>query len=670
MAPEDVYRYFRVEARDLLDGLAKGALDLEKGAPPPELIARMLRMAHTLKGAGRVVRQREIADLAHAVEDALAAMRDSDRTPARAQIDDVLRLLDLIGARVAALAPAAAPAAAPGELFPAFRPDVPEMDLLLHGVDDCHRHLAAVRRRVPRLEHARHAADVIQKRLAPSGDLRSLAGEVAEAVGALSRDLSDGAEQIDRALAEVRETAERLRLVPASALFTSLERTARDTAQALGRRVVFEGTGGDVRLDAAVLGVVQGALLQLVRNAVAHGIEAPPDRLAAGKPEEGRVSLGVRRRGHRVVFTCADDGRGVDLEAVRRTAHERGLLPAAADGLGPQDLLRLLLKGGITTAGTVTDSAGRGVGLDVVRAAADRLGGEVAVQTIPGAGTTVEIGVPVSLASFQALLVEAAGVTAAVPLDAVRGCVRVSPDQIVRTAGRRSILHDGASMPLGSLARAITRGTDPGGAVAGLESGRATAVIVAGRSKAAAFLVDRVMGAANVVLRPLPDLAPAAVLVAGVSPDADGSLRPVLDPDALVAEADQNAGEPPAESTRPPILVIDDSLTTRMLEQSILESAGYDVGLASSGEEALERARARPYALFLVDIEMPGMDGFTFIERAAADPALRHVPAILVTSRSSAEDRQRGRDVGAHAYIAKSEFDQGVLLERIRSLVG
>jgi two-component system chemotaxis sensor kinase CheA len=171
-------------------------------------------------------------------------------------------------------------------------------------------------------------------------------------------------------------------------------------------------------------------------------------------------------------------------------------------------------------------------------------------------------------------------------------------------------------------------------------------------------------------MRPLPDLAPTILAVVGASLDSAGHPRLVLDPAGLVVEASRaGIARPSPAASRPAILVVDDSLTTRMLEQSILESAGYDVSLASSGEEGLEKARAGTYALFLVDVEMPGMDGFAFIQQLRADPALRGVPSILVTSRASAEDRQRGRDVGAQDYIVKSAFDQGVLLDRIRTLV-
>jgi two-component system chemotaxis sensor kinase CheA len=183
--------------------------------------------------------------------------------------------------------------------------------------------------------------------------------------------------------------------------------------------------------------------------------------------------------------------------------------------------------------------------------------------------------------------------------------------------------------------------------------------------------VDRLLGTARIVVRPLPELAPASPIVAGASLDAGGNPQLVLDPDGLVAAAQgEGAAEAEPIPVRHPVLVVDDSLTTRMLEQSILESAGYEVDVAASAEEALEIARRKRYALFLVDVEMPGMDGFAFVERIRSDPALLDIPAILVTSRAGEEDRQRGRDAGARGYIVKSEFDQAELLTMIRPLIG
>jgi len=681
----DRFRYFRIEARELLEQLGQGVLDLEKGTPGPDVVARLLRLAHTLKGAARVVKRQEIADHAHALEDALALLRESRAPIGRDQIDLLLKLLDDIGTRVATLTPATGSAVdsanvASEELFRAFRPDVHEMDGLLDTMAEAHGQLGSLRPLLKRLERARHLADLVLDHFDSPADrdlvrssergtsqrARALAEDLRGTFGTLERDFAHRVDSISREFQEARQAAERLRLVPASALFTLLERTARDTAQTLGKQVVFEGRGGDVRVDVQILGVAQAALLQTVRNAVAHGIEPPADRIAAAKAPEGRVTIDVVRREKRIVFVCQDDGRGVDLEEVRRLARRKGLLSAHTEALGPQELFSILLKGGISTSGTVTDVSGRGIGLDVVREAGERLGGEVTVQTDAGLGTTIEIAAPFTLASLPALRVESLGVTALLPLDAVRGSLRVSPDTILRTAQGQSVLYNDQNIPLGTLARALVPDTAPTRAI-----GPESVVVVQGRGATAAFSVDRVLGTTTVVVRPLPDLAPAAAYVAGAFLDEEGVPQLVLDPDALVAAVERALAatdQPP--SARPSVLVIDDSLTTRMLEQSILESAGYVVDLAISGEEALAKASEARYALFLVDVEMPGMDGFTFIERTRAEPALRDIPSILVTSRSSPEDQRRGQEVGAQAYIVKSEFDQGVLLERIRELVG
>jgi two-component system chemotaxis sensor kinase CheA len=491
--------------------------------------------------------------------------------------------------------------------------------------------------------------------------------DLREVFSELERGLGYDIEQLDRELRQVREAAERLRLAPASALFVFLERAVREVARTLGKRVSFTASGGEVRVDTFVLNVIQSALLHIVRNAVGHGIEAGDEgRRVAGKPAEGRITLRVSQRGTWVSFACTDDGRGIDLDAVQRIVQRKGLCLEGDRKMPPDELLRLLLKGGMSTSGAVTDVSGRGIGLDVVREAAERLGGEAIVRTDAGKGTTVELLVPLSITSLHTLMVETSGATAAIPLDAVRGTLRLTREEIVRTEQGESVLFDGQAIPLVSVRLALSS------ILASARSATySSAVIVRGRAGLAALRVDRILGTAQVVMRPLPKLAPAAGIVAGAVLDAVGNPQLVLHPDILVAEAQRGGTlEVDATPARLSILVVDDSLTTRMLEQSILESAGFDVDLATSGEEGLVKARAAPYALFLVDVEMPGMDGFTFIERIQADPDLRDTPSILVTSRTSAEDRQRGQDVGALAYVVMSEFDQGVLLERIRTLVG
>jgi two-component system chemotaxis sensor kinase CheA len=309
----------------------------------------------------------------------------------------------------------------------------------------------------------------------------------------------------------------------------------------------------------------------------------------------------------------------------------------------------------------VTETSGRGVGLDVVRDLMQKVGGTLEIKSEPGRGTTFDLSVPPSLSAVEALLVEVSSVTAALPLDATRHCLRLQPQDFVRTGTGLAILQDGAAIPFLPLAEAL-------GLPYAAEEERWTAVVVAGQTGSAAVGIDRLLGSARLVVHPLPEEAPAADIISGASLDAEGTPRLMLDPDRLVAVAQTGGARAAATRILPPVLVIDDSLTTQMLQRSILESAGYHVDLAGSAEIGLEMARAGDYGIFLVDVEMPGMDGFGFVETIRADPALFRTPAILVTSRAAPEDLQRGKDVGAQGYMVKSAFDQGELLSMIKRL--
>ena len=308
--------------------------------------------------------------------------------------------------------------------------------------------------------------------------------------------------------------------------------------------------------------------------------------------------------------------------------------------------------------------AGRGIGLDLVREVAEKLGGSIGFRSSAGLGTTISITVPVSQSGISALLAEAGELVVAIPLSAVRGTSRQASHDIRHTPDGEAIVIEGKFVPYVVLTSALGRSESKDMQPIG------TAVLVEAEAGLVALGVDRLLGTESIVARALPELVAMPKLVAGAALDRNGSPRLVLSPKWLVDSARRHrTAQRPTSRGPAPILVIDDSLTTRMLEQSILESAGYEVELAVSAEEGLEKARQHEYSLFLVDVEMPGMDGFTFIETARADPALKDIPAILVTSRASEDDLARGIAVGARAHIVKAEFHQGALLERIRLLV-
>jgi two-component system, chemotaxis family, sensor kinase CheA len=679
---KDPYKYFRIEARELLQGLSQGTLELEKGVGGAETLVRLLRLAHTLKGASRVVKLPEIAELAHAMEDALAPFRGAPGPVSRdataavlRQVDQAEQKLRQLEAPAAESKPAAAAVPKPAPLsrraddgFETVRVEIPEMDALLDSVTEVSTQVSSLRAGLQKLGHARTLAGALREQLSSPGASRrdelmdGLRREIQDAQRLLSVDI----DQVESRIGRIHEDATRMRLVPAAAILPMLERAVRDAAQSVQRAVQFQSAGGDHRLDASVLGTLRDALLHVVRNAVAHGIEPEADRVAAGKPAAGRVQVTVERRGSRVAFLCSDDGRGIDVDAVRAAAVKQGVIaPAEAQKIGLQDAVQLLLKGGLTTTGSVTELSGRGIGLDVLRDAVARLKGELAVRSERGRGTVIEIVVPVSLSSQAVLAVESAGSRMSIPLDSVAANLLLAPSEIVRSGERDTIRHDGRMIPLASLASVLGRP-----APARRDQAVAAVIVRAGGAEAA-VVVDHVLGATRAVVRTVPAAAQAQPVVCGASLNTEGDPELVLDPAGLI-DAVRSGSAPAAPAPgfdRRPILVIDDSLTTRMLEQSILESAGYSVDLAVSGEDGLAKARERRYGLFICDVEMPGMNGFEFVTRAKADAALKDVPAILVTSLASPEDKSRGKRAGARAYIVKSEFDQGSFMQIIRGLV-
>jgi two-component system chemotaxis sensor kinase CheA len=736
MLEKDPYKYFRVEAAELAERLGQGALAIDKGGALAGGVAAMLRHAHTLKGAARVVKQIEIAEHAHAIEDVLAPHRARTDTvprecavPLFASIDAITGLLAKLGAApdtraqapspapapppalasaigaapatptgpesaLSAASPASSPASPPApspaprapsaesspkaraaeEPSVTLRAEVAEVEAVVDGLGEALVEIEALKNPLAAVEQVRQLAELLAKQLAAPRRADSerlitllersqrVAEDLRQGLGRFDRGLLHGVGRLRRQLEQTHSAAERLRLVPAGSIFTALERAAYDAARELGRHVHFITRGGEVKLDSHLLVVAQGALLHVVRNSVVHGLEPEAVRVRAGKPALGSIWLSIERRGRHVLFTGRDDGAGVDIEKVRTTLSKHG---ENAAGLSDDQLLERLLRGGVSTTSDVTRLSGRGVGLDVVREAGEVLGGSAKLKSSRGQGFSVELRVPLSVAAVSVVAVESAGKTLSVPLDRVVESVRFSRAEITRSGVHESVCHQGKVLPFAPLARVV------GGDGTAAAAARAwTSLIVAGVGGRAAVGVDRLLGARTVVIRPLPDVAGTAAVVAGATLDALGNPELVLDGDALVAAVQRTQGVAAAPSVASrPILVIDDSLTTRMLEQSILESAGYEVALATSGEEGLEKARQSPYALFLVDVEMPGIDGFTFVDRARHDPALAHVPSVLVSSRNAPEDFARGKEVGAHGYIVKGRFDQRELLGLIERLV-
>jgi two-component system chemotaxis sensor kinase CheA len=493
-------------------------------------------------------------------------------------------------------------------------------------------------------------------------ELRRLAG-AAEQAAAASR---DDARRVTRAAAEVSDRAHRLRMRPFADACDALPRVVRDVARSAGKRARLEVRGGRVDADRAVIDALREILLHLVRNAVDHGIRAPEVRARAGKAEEGRVVVAAALRGDRLQVTVSDDGAGLNEAAVRGQLARRGLpVPDSPAALG-----RALFEAGFSTRDQADAISGRGVGLDAVRDAVARIRGSVEVTWEAGRGTTFHLECPVSLASVRVLLAEVDGQLLALPTAAVEHLERVQPERLRQAEGRPVLVGEGAPVPVVSLARVL------GPPFAERPAERAAvAVRLAAGERRLAVVVDGLLAEQEVVVRPLERIRVPLRHVSGAALLAGGDVALVLDPAALLATglapgAGITLAGAPAQPARRRVLVVDDSVTTRTLEQSILEAAGCEVLTAVDGAEAWERLQDEPCDLVVSDVEMPRMDGFALCRAIRESRRFRTLPVVLVTALEHEEDRARGLEAGADAYLVKSSFDQQELLDTIRELVG
>jgi len=659
--------FFRIESTELVERLESGLLARANDAAS---IDALFRAAHTLKGAARAVERGLVADLSHSLEDVLSHHRDSGEPLTDQETGELLALVDAIRnelaeVRRASMAPGDAPAANRA-WTDGVRVRSDDVDALTYGLSALDVQGAEVR------AAASSAVDMkaLVSRLTllaaqpttngmPSPRLRAGLDELLALITDHSRSLRGASDRLDTELRDVGKRAFELRLVSLTEVVPELERTVHDASQSAGRAVRFVARGTDIRIDVNVLGRLRSALVHLVRNAIAHGIESRDDRLDRGKDPTGLVEVAFERRGGRIGMTVRDDGCGLARAEIARAARLRGLVESEDEAL--LDAEELIFHPGLSTARTVTDLAGRGVGLDAVRGTIEDCKGTVRVRSIEGVGTTFEIEVPVSLSATRALVVESSGETVLIPIDFIVSTRKIDASQIVSDAKGAALIHDDRSLPLRDLSEVV-------GAESDSELPR-VAVVLRTSNGLVALGVKALRGTRDVVLRPLPRALGRSRRFSGASIDRGGVPRLVLDPEGLSLDAVRPAFARSRTGLRgKPVLVIDDSLTTRMLEQSILEAVGFEVDVASSAEEGLAMASAREYGLFVCDVEMPGMNGYEFTRETRSRNDLASVPVIMVTSLDSEESRRKGREAGVSTYIVKGEFDQSTFLRAVSEL--
>jgi two-component system chemotaxis sensor kinase CheA len=498
--------------------------------------------------------------------------------------------------------------------------------------------------------------------------LKSLEGSVA----ALAKTAQQDQQAVGKLVDDLLEHSKRLLLLPFATLAAPFPKLVRDLCRDQAKEADLVVRGEDVEIDKRVLEEMKAPLIHLLRNAVDHGVEAPDERQRLGKPSRATITLAASRvNGNKVELLVADDGAGIDVGKVKASAVEHGALsPEVAGQLGEAEARRLIFEADVSTSPMITRLSGRGLGLAIVREKAEKLGGTVSVESRSDQGTRFSIVLPSTLATFRGILVKAADRVFVVPTLQVVRVARVKAEEIHTVEGRATVPLSGRTVALVRLADLLEL---PPVASGGEPDASALVLVLGTDDHRIALQVDAVLDEHEVLVKPLRPPLTRVRNIAGATVLGSGQVAPILSVSDLLKSARKTGGAAvrAAASARPAaksVLVAEDSITSRMLLKSILESAGYTVKTAVDGVEAFTLLRAERFDLVVSDVEMPRLDGFGLIARIRADPKLAELPVVLVTALETPADRERGIEVGASAYIVKSSFDQSNLLDAVRRL--
>ncbi|WP_223646294.1 hybrid sensor histidine kinase/response regulator [Corallococcus sp. EGB] len=504
--------------------------------------------------------------------------------------------------------------------------------------------------------------DVIRKELERAeADLHMLRDDAFRFV----RRNGDGINTLHGNLAQLADHVAEARLVPLSTVFDAFPRAVRDIAKTQNKEVDLVIENADIGVDRSMLADVRDALVHLLRNAVDHGLESPDFRMQMGKPALGRIRIRVRVDGDMLHIEVEDDGRGMDTERLKQVAINKRLLsPVQAAALSEREAIELIFRPGFSTREQVSELSGRGVGMDVVKRKVETLGGSVGVQSRQGRGTTITLRLPQSLALMKVLLVRLGDDVYGMPAADVVAVMRVKPDDRMEVFGTLAVRHRGKPTALVAL-----------GPLLGLNGGnrfdKPPAVVVRHGDDYAALVVDGFVDEREVAVKPCGgEFLKGAPFIAGTAALEDGRIAVLLHVPDIMTEVRRMARpvtQAPA-TRRLRVLLVDDSPIARATEGALVKALGHSVEEAQDGEEAYAKVQTNTYDLILTDVQMPKLDGFSLTRRLKGTPAVARIPVIILSSLASPEDKRRGLDAGADAYLVKGELGVESLAQSIDRL--
>ena len=705
---------FRAESEEHLQHLDDALLQLEKNPADQSLLEEAFREAHSLKGAASMLGLTAIQTPAHRLEDQFNAARHNTAPITTELLTQMTLTLNEIRsltqdalargeakehsapsapagrAEPTAPAPVApAPLSAQAKAAPAPVPEAPAAAYQIESVRVNTKRLDALLTHASELavtstRFAQRLADIDalidliedgdRNRRAPSTLATTQQRTRLEATLArLRADFSQDSARLHTIADELGSGIRRIRLLPLSNVFRLFPRLVHDLGQEEGKAVELVIEGEETKADKRILEAIKDPLMHMLRNAVDHGIEPSAERVRAGKPETGCVKIRASQSADSIVIEFSDDGRGLNQEAIKHAALERGLTSQdALDAMSPEQIHTLIFAAGMSTASRVTEVSGRGVGMSVVRANVQRLKGTVTLASTPGRGARFTITLPQTISTLRVLLVGVNGHAYGLPLQCVQSLRTLTAQDVFTLEGHSAILHRAQPILAASLADLLelpgARSAAPGNCV----------VFSVGSDSLGVF-VDALLGEQEVMLKPQSALLERVRNVAGATVLGNGKICMVLNEQDLAASIRQGAAAAvpatPAPAATPApkkarsILLAEDSPTMLAQELRILEGAGYEVVSAVDGQQAWNKLATRTFDAVVTDVLMPNLDGLGLAARIRSDAKYAALPIILLTSLSSDEDKRRGLNAGADAYLTKSAFDQQVLLDCLSRLI-
>lgn len=717
---------FAAEASDHLKAMNEALLVLEKNPGEEEALRQVLRSAHTIKGSSRMLGLSLIGELTHKLEDTLEALEQGSR--GASYFDTVFKALDLVSEMVEQVKDGeennqdlsgiieelqsasqgkedtkrstisvSDPVGQEKEQAPVvLSQDKPEKTAELHirtqgddtvrvdtnKLDQATKLMGELVSNQSRLRRSLAAMESIrqesEKQLEKIANLRN-GGDAYEEILSNSRKINAMLRQLSLdykndlvyqslLTEELLENVSRMRMLPVATILAGFNRAVRDISNSCGKQVELIIEGEETELDKAIIEKLGEPLLHMIRNSIDHGIEMPDERTRAGKPAVGVIRIHAGYDAGSVYIDVSDDGLGISIQKLKEKALQKKLYDAASlDVMPDAQLLDLIFRPGFSTKSFITDISGRGVGLDVVKTSiVDQLKGSIQVRTSAGEGTTFHITLPLTLAIMKVLLVKVGDTLLGLMVNSIAEVLKVKQSEIIDVVDKKAIRLREKLIPVVELSGILSVESAPRGQ-------HAMVLVLNYEDQMLGVIVDSFISEEDMEFKPLPKHVQNNGLVSGVSVTGKNDIVLVLNIAKIMMMAKSVRSESGYRSTDVQkavhILVVDDSVNTREIERSILESYGYHVDVAADGLDGFERAQGFKYDLVVTDVEMPRMDGFSLTEKLRLEDAYKHTPIIIVSSRDKEEDKRKGMRAGANAYITKGTFEQSNLLSTVQMLV-